>query len=139
MSNRLLPSAAAIIPAAVLGFAFAVPAAYAVPTANAMPAASVPATPAAPLPCHASMTNSHPADYTTTGVKIRTAPYARAATVAHYRTTNHKKSRTANSHGRVTIDYYISGATPGFRVKVSVQVTKGNRKGSCSTSFTPHR
>jgi hypothetical protein len=94
---------------------------------------------AAALPCHASMSNSHPADYTTVRVRVRTASFARVTTVAHYRTTNTPHHRRANSHGRANVPYYISGATPGFRVKVSVTVRKGTRKGSCSTSFTPHR
>ena len=102
------------------------------------PAATA-ATSAAALPCHASMSNSHPADYTTVTVRVRTASFARVTTVAHYRTTNTPHHRRANSHGRANVPYYISGATPGFRVKVSVTVRKGTRKGSCHTSFTPHR
>jgi hypothetical protein len=39
----------------------------------------------------------------------------------------------------VSVGYYISGATPGYRVKVTVNVSKSGRSGSCSTSFTPHR
>ncbi len=84
------------------------------------------------------MTNSHPADYTSTGVKVRTASYAHIKTVAHYRTVNHPKRGTANKHGRRTIWYYISGATPGYTVVVSVSVWRHGRTGSCSTSFTPH-
>jgi hypothetical protein len=84
------------------------------------------------------MSNAHPADYTTTKVRVRTADHARVVTVAHYKTTNHKKVRHANSHGRATIPYYISGATPGYTVQVTVSVTRGRRSGSCSTSFTPH-
>jgi hypothetical protein len=37
------------------------------------------------------------------------------------------------------IPNYISGATPGYKVTVSVSVVKGNRTARCSTSFTPHR
>ena len=92
-----------------------------------------------PLPCHASMTNARPADYTTTRVRVRTADHARVVTVAHYRTTNHRKTGKANAAGRATIAYYISGATPGFKVKVTVTVSEGHRSGNCSTSFTPHR
>src|SRR5580704_17729460 len=64
---------------------------------------------AARLPCRATMSNAHPADYTTTDVRVHTAARAHVTTVAHYKTT------------------------------VSVSVAKGNRTGSCSTSFTPHR
>jgi isopenicillin N synthase-like dioxygenase len=84
------------------------------------------------------MSNAHPADYTTTVVRVRTGDHARVVTVAHYRTTNHKKVAHANRHGRAAIPYYISGATPGYTVEVTVTVTRGSRTGSCSTSFTPH-
>lgn len=102
------------------------------------PSASATSIPARSLPCRASMTNSRPADYTSTGVKVRTAPYAHIETAAHYRTTTHVKHRTANAHGRRTVWYYISGATPGYQVVVDVYVSRYHRTGSCSTSFTPH-
>jgi len=117
---------AAALPAAVLGLVVAGPSASAT-------------TALAPLPCHASMSNSHPKDYTTTNVLVRTASYAKVKTVAHYRTTNTPHSGKANRRGRASIPYHISRATPGYKVKVSVHVTKGNRTGNCSTSFTPHR
>jgi hypothetical protein len=91
------------------------------------------------LSCTAAMSNAHPADYTTTDVRVHTAAHAHVTTVAHYRTTNTKHHRTAGSKGNATVPYYISGATPGYRIKVSVSVVKGSRTGSCSTSFTPHR
>ena len=85
------------------------------------------------------MSKTHPADYTTVYVRVRTASRARVVTVAHYKTTNHKKSRKANTSGQASVPYYISGATPGFKVKVSVRVSRNGRTGSCSTAFTPHR
>jgi len=108
-------------------------------TAPALAATATRQAPAAGLRCHATMTNRHPHDYTSTGVRVQTVPYARATTVAHYKTTNHKKSLRTNRHGRRTIWYYISGATPGFTVMVSVYVSRHGRKGTCSTSFTPRR
>jgi hypothetical protein len=96
------------------------------------------AAPAKPLPCSASMSNSHPKDYTTTKVQVHTGTFAAVKTVAHYRTTNTTHHGTAGRKGNVSIPYYISGATPGYRVNVSVTVKKGSRTGSCSTSFTPH-
>jgi hypothetical protein len=90
------------------------------------------------LPCSASMSNSHPRDYTTTKVNVHTAAFARVTTVAHYRTTNTTHHGTAGHRGNVSISYHIKGATPGYKVKVSVTVVKGTRHGSCSTSFTPH-
>jgi hypothetical protein len=107
----------------------------------ALPAVASPAaaSPASALPCHASMSNNRPRDYTTTYVKVHTTGYAAVTTVAHYRTTNHKKTGTAGRLGNASIGYYISGATPGYKVVVSVRVVRGHRSGSCSTSFIPHR
>jgi len=97
------------------------------------------AAPARPLPCSASMSNAHPADYTYTDVRVHTGDFAAVTTVAHYRTTNTTHHGTAGRKGNVSISYYISGATPGYTVQVSVSVREGSRTGSCSTSFTPHR
>jgi hypothetical protein len=113
-------------------------AALALALVGAAPASATPAKPKS-LPCTASMSNSRPKDYTTTYVRVRTADLAKVITVAHYRTTNHKKTAKAGTKGRVSVGYYISGATPGYRVKVTVNVSKSGRSGSCSTSFTPHR
>jgi len=99
---------------------------------------AVAATHVAALPCSASVSNSHPRQYTTVKVNVHTAAFAGVTTVAHYRTTNTKHHGTAGRRGNVSISYYISGATPGYKVKVSVSVVKGSRHGSCSTSFTPH-
>ena len=106
---------------------------------GALTASVAAATPAsAPLPCQASMSNNHPADYTTTYVRVRTTGGAAVTTVAHYKTTSHKKTGSAGI-GDATIGYYISGATPGYRVVVSVRVAHDSRSGNCSTWFTPHR
>jgi hypothetical protein len=91
------------------------------------------------LPCRASMSNSRPKDYTTTDVHVHTASRGHVTTVAHYRTTSTKHHASAGSKGNATIAYYISGATPGYKVTVSVSVVKGSRAGHCSTSFIPHR
>ena len=69
---------------------------------------------------------------------MHTAAFGRVTTVAHYRTTNTTHHGTAGHRGNVSISYAIKGATPGYKVKVSVSVVKGSRHGSCSTSFTPH-
>ena len=105
----------------------------------AVASAAVASPASAALPCHASMSNNHPHDYTTTYVEVHTAAHASVTTVAHYRTTNHKKTGTAGIRGNASIGYYISGATPGYRVAVSVRVVRGDRSGSCSTWFTPNR
>lgn len=94
---------------------------------------------AKPLPCRASMSNSHPADFTTTTVRVTTAAHAQVTTIAHYKTVNRQHHRRADGHGKASIPYHISGATPGFRVRVDVTVKWPHRTGSCRTSFTPHR
>ncbi len=96
------------------------------------------AAPARPLPCSASMSNAHPADYTHTDVRVHTGNFATVTTVAHYRTTDTRHRGAAGHKGNLSIRYIIKGATPGYKVKVSVTVMKGSRTGSCSTSFTPH-
>ena len=101
--------------------------------------ASAGTAPATPLPCHARMSNSHPKDYTRTDVLVTTVSKAKVTTVAHYKTVNRKHHGMANAKGKADIPYYISGATPGFKVKVSVHVAAGGRTGNCATSFTPHR
>ena len=136
MNNRLLSAtavAATPVAAVVLTVALSVPAS----ASSAQPAQAV--VQAGQLTCSASMTNSHPADYTSTGVKVSTAAFAHIETVAHYKTVTHPKYGTANSAGKKTVWYYISGATPGYRVVVDVYVSRNGWKGSCSTSFTPHR
>ena len=117
--------------------AAAIPAVMAALAITAL-APAVPASAATPLPCHASMTNSRPADYTTTQVRVQTAGDGKVTTVAHYRTTNHSKTVRAGASGQVAIPYYISGATPGFKVVVTVATFLGSRVGHCSTSFIPH-
>ena len=90
------------------------------------------------LPCRASMSDSTPRQYSYVGVRVRTASYAGVHTVAHYKTTSTPHSGHANRQGQANISYYISGATPGYRVRVDVSVSKGGRTGHCSTSFVPH-
>lgn len=91
------------------------------------------------LTCRASMSDSTPKQYSNVYVRVRTAAYAKVRTVARYKTTNTVKRGTANSAGRANIRYYISGATPGYRVRVNVTVTKNGRTSTCTTSFVPHR
>ncbi len=76
--------------------------------------------PAAALRCHASMSNSRPKNYTTIYVNVGTVRYAGVTTVAHYKTVSRKHAGQANAGGNAKIGYYISGATPGYRVNVTV-------------------
>src|ERR1700692_2126203 len=87
--------------AALLTAGAAVPAVAAVSAVTGPPTAS--------RPCHASMSNNRPRDYTTTYVKVHTSAYASVTTVAHYRTTNHKKTGTAGSRGNASLGFYIRG------------------------------
>jgi hypothetical protein len=91
------------------------------------------------LPCHASMSDSTPKDYTNVYVRVTTSSYAGVHTVAHYKTTNTGHTVRAGSTGHATVRYYISSATPGYRVRVDVTVSKNGHHGYCSTSFVPHR
>ncbi len=102
------------------------------------PSASIAAVTSKPLPCRAAMSNGHPADYTTTSVRIKTVAQARVTTVAHYKTVNREHHGRSSGRGRASIPYYISGATPGYKVVVDVSVKWPHRSGSCATSFTPH-
>jgi hypothetical protein len=90
------------------------------------------------IPCHASMSNAHPADYTTTVVNVKSVADVKITTTAHYRTVNRVHHGRANRQGKAGIPYYISGATPGFRVIVDVTVRWPHSQGNCKTSFTPH-
>jgi hypothetical protein len=89
------------------------------------------------LSCAAAVSNSRPADDTTVDIHVRTGAGAGVVTVAHYKTTSHQKSATADGRGRATIGYDIGGATRGYRVVVDVTVTRGHATAHCSTSFTP--
>ena len=102
-------------------------------------ASATTAAPAAALRCHASMSNSRPKDYTTTYVNVSTIRYANVTTVAHYKTVNREHTGRANAGGNAGIGYSIGGAKPSYRVNVSVTVTSGRNRGSCSTSFIPQR
>jgi hypothetical protein len=102
------------------------------PTPSPSPTHTVPA-----LACRASMSSTSPHDYTTDYVNVTTAPYADIATTAYYKTTNNSKNGQADGGGQASIGYYISGATIGYTVHVSVTVTSGGQSASCSTAFTP--
>ena len=70
--------------------------------------------------CRAHMTVVYPKDYTYDSVIVRTAPGASVRTVAYYKTTSTVKLAKAGPKGFATLRYYISSATPGFRVVVNV-------------------
>jgi hypothetical protein len=121
---------ALVAPAAAAAMFMASPATAAVATTTA---------PAAALRCHASVSNSRPKDYSTIYVNVGTVRYAGITTVAHYKTVNRKHTGKANAGGNAKIRYYISGAKPGYLVKVNVTVISGSSRGTCSTSFIPQQ
>jgi hypothetical protein len=89
------------------------------------------------LPCTASVSKTRPFDDTYVGVHVHTVPGADIEAVARYRTVAREKTGHANANGRRTFRYWISDATPGYRVNVDVQVFLAGRKGSCAAWFTP--
>jgi len=101
-------------------------------TAGPAPAATVP-----PLTCTASVSNTRPQDYTTEHVYVATRGNrpAQVTTTAYYRTSRPVRYTTDPRPG--TVSYWISDATPGYRVTVQVVVRSGRQSGYCTTSFTP--
>lgn len=105
-----------------------------------LPVAVVSPAEAAVLRCIASVSDPTPKQYSTVVIRVRTGkPRAFVRTVANYKTTKTVKRRKSNLQRRANVPYYISGATPGYRVKVNVRVSKNGRSKFCSTSFVPHR
>jgi hypothetical protein len=87
--------------------------------------------------CIASMSNSQPSQYSSVVVRVGTGPSASVLATAHYKTTTTSHTGTANSAGSATITFYISRATIGYRVLVSVGIQWGGVRATCSTAFTP--
>ncbi|GEL94554.1 hypothetical protein [Cellulomonas composti] len=132
-TRRRLAAAAAgllvVVPLALVG-----PGASAAQPATLAPAASAAAT----RSCSASASPSNPRQYSWTTIKVAgTTKGAKVTTTAHYKTTTTKHSATADAKGKASVDYYVSGATVGYRVRVDVVATKGSTRWTCSTSFTP--
>ena len=89
------------------------------------------------LTCTASMSKSAPSDYSTDYVIVQTAGGASVSATAHYKTTDTTRTGTADSSGKDSLAFQISGATKVYTVQVDVTVSSGGASGSCSTSFTP--
>lgn len=93
---------------------------------------------AATKKCAVKMSNSKPRQYSNTWVTVpKVGSKAKVETIAHYKTTKTKKKATASKKGKASLKYYISGATPGKAVKVTVTAKKGKTTWKCSTSFKP--
>lgn len=80
---------------------------------------------AARLACEASVTGRYPRDYTSVGIRITTGASARIRVAAHFRGGVRRKTAVASAAGKQTIWYRLGGATPGYKVRVDVQVAKG--------------
>ena len=91
----------------------------------------------APLTCVASVTSKHPSDYTTVGVRVRTAPHARITAVAQYRFSAVTHRHRAGRNGRQTLWYRVGAAKSRFRVEVDVTTSRHGRTGYCGTWFSP--
>lgn len=95
---------------------------------------------AATKKCSAKMSTSKPRQYSNTYVKVsKVGSKAKVTTTAHYKTTKTKKKATASKKGKASLKYYISGATPGKKVSVTVVAKKGKTTWKCSTSFKPKK
>ena len=95
---------------------------------------------AASKKCAVRMSNSKPRQYSNTWVQVsKVGSKSKITTTAHYKTTKTKKKATASKKGKASLKYYISGATPGKKVKVSVVAKKGKTTWTCSTSFKPKK
>ena len=108
------------------------------------PLVSVPLLTAAPaqaagLLCRAHMGDATPKQYTYDRVYVRSGRFVHIRTVAHYKTTDTTKHGRTDRTGHGSTNYYLSGATPGYRVYVDVWLSKNGRHGHCRTSFVPHR
>jgi hypothetical protein len=90
------------------------------------------------LSCKATISDSTPARFSTVYVYVATSAGAAVTATAHYKTTTTTHSGTADPTGKATIPFYISGATAGYTVLVSVSVSLSGKAASCSTPFTPH-
>ena len=89
--------------------------------------------------CRASMSDSTPEQYSDVWVNVSSVANAKVRTIAHYKTTDTVRFGRTGPAGKAGVKYYISGATPGFRVVVDVMVTgPAGASGYCSTSFVPH-
>ena len=99
--------------------------------------APVAADASARITCKASATPKSPKRYSYVHIAVHTKAKAKVRTVAHYKSTNTAHSTHANSKGNASVAFYISGATRGRKVPVSVTVTGPHNTATCSTSFTP--
>jgi hypothetical protein len=126
------------VPAAIGSMMLAACSSSAPPSLAAATPSQTPATatPKPPLKCDASITSHHPADHTTVGVRVRTAPHARITAVASYRLSTVTHHRRADGRGRRTLWYQVRAAKRRFQLTVDVTTSRHGRKGYCGTRFS---
>jgi len=90
-----------------------------------------------PLSCAARTSNARPAQNTTVDVFVATKPAAAVTAAAHYKTRITTHAGVAGPTGAATVAFFISRATKGYKVQVSVHVALAGASANCATSFTP--
>jgi hypothetical protein len=136
--------AAVAVTLAAVGCSSGSPTAPIAATAGASPTASPTPTPtASPPPARltstASVTRRRPLTGTKVGVQVSTAPGARITVVAHFETSDRKKTARADSTGLHTFWFPVGSAPPGIRVMVTVRVSAHGQKHSTRVWFTPRQ
>jgi hypothetical protein len=91
------------------------------------------------LTCAAGVSDAHPAQYSDVDVNVATSAGAHVSATAHYKSTDTTKATTANAAGSAQLTFYISRATIGYTVVITVTATLGSATASCSTAFTPRQ
>jgi hypothetical protein len=94
--------------------------------------------PSTALSCTAAPSLSSPVHNAVETITVKTVAGAITTARAAFRTGPVSLTTLANAHGAASFVYRLGAATTAnFPVKVTVNVAKGGRKGSCSTVFTP--
>ncbi len=92
------------------------------------------------LACTAIAGNPTPAQNATETITIKTLAGAKVATKAAFKAvTKIRPDVTADSTGIAKVNYAVAMAVPGYPVKVTVNVKKAGRTGTCTTTFVPKR
>jgi hypothetical protein len=91
------------------------------------------------LSCSASVSNAHPPQYSVVTVYVATSAGAAVSVTAHYLSKDTTQSGQADSSGTTAVSFYISRATVGYTVAVSVVASLAGSSASCRTAFTPQQ
>ena len=91
----------------------------------------------APLTCSISPSAAHPFQNSREIMTIRSVPGVRVLTAAQFASTTLSRTTTINALGFGNTSYDLRLAAPNQAVKVTALVTRGSRRGTCATSFTP--